>query len=585
MQQNLIGLWHFDENSRHLANNALQDGQPLSVHGALRTPRRFGQALELHLPGDRVTGKGPGRLLCGSVCFWAQVNGGRGQVDLLNIQGMIQITVDLSQGLALVVNVDDRVLVSQTRLTNGQWHHIAVTFNPDGVTLYLDAQKTADAQQPFAGLSVSNSRQNYMQIGPLTPAAKPVLIDELALFNIDLAPAHVHDLLEGVLEPTLPDQSAPQPGMVDATPYIDRKDPTCGIQKAVNALGPAGGIVTLPMGRFTLRQSIKLPSRTVLKGAGFTTSLQASPPVATQLMTSVKAGTDHVQVEDTSLLEVGDDVLIASPAQTGWNATRLTITRIDGQRLWFNGPTIADYDANAPAMVCHWFPLLSVLGQSQVHISDIHLMGNQNSIGDTPFGPDHACSAVQLMGAGHCIVERLLVEDWSHDGIGLYDSRFTRVQQNAVRNSLGHGIRIGDQSGGNWIIGNHCQLNAGVGIYLSTQTQPCIVSENVLTYNTKGGIATRTQTHQIKMNLTPPAPQNATGTSEVPGVPGVPGLPENVNNVSENILIAPAVKTKAPKSKSTSYTNDHISDMGSSAAATHNEHSVSRRMRGLDAFD
>ena len=68
-------------------------------------------------------------------------------------------------------------------------------------------------------------------------------------------------------------------------------------------------------------------------------------------------------------------------------------------------------------------------------------------------------------------------------------------------------------------------------------------------------------------------------------VPGVPGLPENVNNVSENILIAPAVKTKAPKSKSTSYTNDHISDMGSSAAATHNEHSVSRRMRGLDAFD
>lgn len=576
MQQNLIGLWHFDENNRHLAGNALPQGAPLSVHGALRTPRRFGQAIELHLPGDRVTGKGPGRLLCGTACFWAQVNGGRGQVDLLNIQGMVQITVDLSQGMALVVNVDDRVLVSQTRLTNGHWHHIAITFNPDGVILYIDSQKVAVSQQPFTGLSVSSSRQNYMQIGPLTPAAEPVLIDELALFNIDLPPAHINDMMHGVLEPTLPDQSAPQPGIIDATHLINRNHPTCGIQKAIDALGPAGGIVTLPMGRFTLRQSIKLPSRVILKGTGFATSLIASPPISTQLMTSVKAGTDHVQVDDTSLFEVGDDVMIASPAQTGWGATRVTITRIDDQRLWFNGPTVHDYDANAPSLVCHWFPLITVLGQSQVHISDIHLMGNQNAIGDTPFGPDHACAAIQLMGANHCVIERVSVEDWTHDGIGLYDTKFTRVQQCHVRNCLGHGIRVGDQSGGNWITANHCQLNGGVGIYLSTQTQPCIVSENVLTYNKKGGIATRTQTHQIKTNLTPPPPRSVDDTASAPG------LPEIVGNVSENILIAPAAKAPKPK---TTYSNEHIGDVGSSAAATHNENSVSRRLRGLDAYD
>ena len=293
-------------------------------------------------------------------------------------------------------------------------------------------------------------------------------------------------------------------------------------------------------------------------------------------MTFVKAGTDHVQVDDTSLLEVGDDVMIASPSQTGWGATRLTITRIDDQRLWFNGPTIQDYDANAPSLVCHWFPLISVLGHSQVYISDMHLVGSQNAIGDTPFGPDHACAAIQLMGAGHCVVQRVNVEDSTHDGIGLYDTRFTRVEQCHVRNSLGHGIRVGDQSGGNWIIGNHCQLNAGVGIYLSTQTQPCIVSENVLTYNKKGGIATRTQTHQIKTNLTPPAPGSTVGSSKAPGIPG------DVNSVSENILIAPAVKTQKPKS---TYSNEHIGDVGSSAIASHNEKSVSRRMRGLDAFD
>jgi hypothetical protein len=575
MQQNLIGLWHFDENSRHLAGNTLANGQPLAVHGALRTPRRFGQALELRLPGDRATGKGPGRLLCGSICFWAQVNGGRGQVDLLNLQGMIQITVDLSQGLALVVNVDDRVLVSQTRLTSSQWHHITVTFNPDGVWLYLDAKKVAASEMPFTGLSVSSTRQNYLQIGPLTPAAQPVLIDELALFNIDLPPAHIEDVIHGTLEPTLPNQKTHEPSQIDAADFIDRDDPTCGLQTAINKLGPAGGIITLPMGRFTLRQSLRLNSRTILKGAGFTTTLQASGPVSTQLMTSANAGADRVQVEDPSLLEAGDDVMIASPKQTGWQATRARITRIDGQRLWLDQPLVMDYDANTPTMVCHWFPLITVLGQAQVQISDMHLLGNQNAIGDAPFGPDHACCAIQLMGSDQCVIHNVTVEDWSHDGIGLFDSRFCRVQQCHVRNALGHGIRVGDQSAGHWIVSNHCQLNGGVGIYLASQTQPCIVSENVLTYNKKGGIATRSNTHQIKTNLAPPVTAH--------GQTNAPGLPHGVDSVAENILIAPAVKTRA--GSSSSYTNEHIGDAGSDAAARHNENSVSRRLRGLDAFD
>lgn len=580
MQQNLIGLWHFDENSRHLASNALPGGQPLFIHGAVRAGRRFGQALELRLPGDRATGKGPGRLLCGSVCFWTQIQGGRGQVDLLNLQGMIQITVDLSQGLALVVNVDDRVLVSQTRLTTGQWHHVTLTFNADGVILYLDAQKVAISEQPFAGLCVANSRQNYFQVGPLTPAAGSVFIDELALFNIDLGTAHIGDLLQGVLEPTLPDQTIPQPGHINASQYLDRNDPTCGIQQAIDALDSAGGMVQIPMGRYVLRQSLRLPSRTVLRGSGFNTTLMASSPISSQLMISVKIGTDHLQVEDTSLFEVGDDVMIVGRDQTGWLATRATITRIDGRVLWFNEPMVQSYDANAPSMVCHWFPLIQSQGQSQVHIADMHLLGCTDAIGDTPFGPDHTCCAVQLMGVEHGTIQNMLVEDWNHDGIGLFDSRFCRVQQCSIRNCLGHGIRVGDQSGGNWIMANHCHLNGGVGIYLSSQTQPCIVTENVLNDNRKGGVATRCQGHQIKSNLAPAlSPGHSAGLAGNPptGIPAASGL------ASENILIAPAARTqRGPKP---TYTNENIGDDGTTAAATHNEQSVSRRLRGLDAFD
>ena len=41
MKKNLIGLWHFDENNRHVANNALENHPPLLLHGAGRTNRRL----------------------------------------------------------------------------------------------------------------------------------------------------------------------------------------------------------------------------------------------------------------------------------------------------------------------------------------------------------------------------------------------------------------------------------------------------------------------------------------------------------------------------------------------------------------
>lgn len=580
MKKNLISLWHFDENNRHVANNALADGPPLLLHGAVRTNRRFGQALELRLAGDRATGKGPGRLLCGSICFWAQINGGRGQVDLINLQGMIQITVDLSQGMALIASAEDRVLQSNTRLTPARWHHITLTFNADGLVLYLDAQKVAASEQAFGGLSVASASQNYLQLGPLPAAAQSVCLDELALFNIDLAPAHIHDLLQGTLEPTSPQPVIHEPTQIDASPYIDKDDPTCGLQKAIDALGPAGGIVQIPMGRFLLRHALKLSSQTQLQGTGLASSLIASPPVSTQLMMAAKAGVDHVQVEDTSLFEVGDDVIIASPQQMGFTATHTQITRIDGRLLWFDQPLVADYDANAPTMVCHWFPLISVLGQSHVQIEGLHLLGNRNAIGDTPFGPDQACCAIQLMGAEHCHVKRILIEDWAHDGIGLFDSRYCHVSQCHVRNSLGHGIHVGDDSDANWINDNHCQHNSGTGIYLSSLAKPCIISQNILTANRKGALASFSQGHRVKANLAP-SPGSSQGIHASAGnVLGGSPSPVSVSNVPIDKL--PPLPTL---DKPQTYSNDPASDIATDLAASLNENSVSRRLRGLDAFD
>src|ERR1051325_3472636 len=49
---------------------------------------------------------------------------------------------------------------------------------------------------------------------------------------------------------------------------FDRSSPDCGIQKAIDALGPPGGEVVLPAGRFELLRALMLPSNVSLRGQG-----------------------------------------------------------------------------------------------------------------------------------------------------------------------------------------------------------------------------------------------------------------------------------------------------------------------------
>src|SRR5262249_55817822 len=62
--------------------------------------------------------------------------------------------------------------------------------------------------------------------------------------------------------------------VVNAADYARPESPTGGIQEAIDSLSNGGGLVTIPPGEYTLRQSIRVPAGLTLQGAGGSTILR-----------------------------------------------------------------------------------------------------------------------------------------------------------------------------------------------------------------------------------------------------------------------------------------------------------------------
>ncbi len=605
MQQHLLGLWHFDQSHRHVALNAVDGGEPFQIFGAIHEPRRFGSALVLRLPGDRACGPAPGRLISGSVCFWARTQGGQGEVELINVQGELQILIDFNNNRQIVATLDDQVLVGKTSMDDNRWQHLAITFNPDGIWLYLDGNCIASDEQAHHGLPRGLAQQAFISIGPLpapapgsalgspqnaSPSMKNVSgetaegyenttpgirtdvsktsgggggIDELAIFNTALVRPQINDLMHGALEPTDPQIQVPPPGVIDATPLINHHDPTCGIQNAINALGPTGGIVQLPPTRLILRQGLVVPSHTTLCGTAHHTILAAPQPAGCPIMLNVRAGSDCIEVEDVSLFDVGDAILIRSIQQQGPAATTAIIERIDGRALWLSQALLQNYDANAPTWVCHTFNMIQSLGQHHVTIRDLDIEGTLKNLGEIPFGTDSGCAAIAMT---HCLessIQNCHITDWLHDGIALFHCQRSNVLNCSARHCQGHGLLLGDGSMYTRWKHNTAMLNGRSGMHVRNHSRLSIISQNILLQNQATNLSGHSMDHRITDNLTQedstPPPGSAPGSpprnapENSPGSPGSPG--------------SPAPSPTAPD------------------RAAEQTTSVSQRMRGLDAFD
>ena len=94
-------------------------------------------------------------------------------------------------------------------LGDGDWHHIALTFGPDGVVIYIDGMAEASDAGAASGeiqtVRMGSPREHWQPWASFTG-----LLDEVAVFNEVLSADHVYDLYENGFDKT-PKASSPVP--------------------------------------------------------------------------------------------------------------------------------------------------------------------------------------------------------------------------------------------------------------------------------------------------------------------------------------------------------------------------------------
>ena len=396
--------------------------------------------------------------------------------------------VDGSSATGLIAQLGETVLPSGRQLQAGRWHHVALTFNPDGATLYLDGEATSHDAAANRGLTHGLNRDAYLAIGSFGGQFTPFAMDELAVFSGCLDQSRIAQLAMGDLEQATPVRAKITARSVNARDYIDGADPTGGLQRAIEATGPAGGQVTIPAGRYVLRQPLRPHSGVTLRGEGGQVTLAACEPVMSSLAAHCGGGATTLRVEDTAVFVVGDAVLVRSDVKLHANATQAVIVAIEGNTLHLSRSLAHDYMTFNGAMVLRWFPLIDAVRRHRIHLCDLWVQGHPTVLDDINDPITLPCAGVHLLDCVDCSIAQCRISGWAHDGIGIHGGARVRVNDCTILDCLGHGIRLDDEACLVQLNANLSQRNRMDGLFVGEEVEDITVSGNTFTGNGGYGI-------------------------------------------------------------------------------------------------
>jgi len=290
-------------------------------------------------------------------------------------------------------------------------------------------------------------------------------------------------------------------------PELPLSTPTSGLQEAIDAAPPEGGVVQVPPGEYLLRQSVRLRSRVTLQGAGPSTRLVLAGETATEPTAPGHQGDTCIRVVDTSGFLSGMQISIARRLWYGWDGDDLhqpLVTAIDGDTLHLDTPLPHDCDQGAGTAVANLFPGILVRDQEEVTVRDLVLDGHCENLdaarqsvdfahsGRVPelLGPfcSFTCAAIYAVGCRALRLERVTARRWPSDGFSIQRAAGAFVSQCEASHCRGAGIHPGMSSRHVVVSGSLAHHNAWDGLYLCHNVAYSTFTGNVLHHNGQFGI-------------------------------------------------------------------------------------------------
>ena len=288
----------------------------------------------------------------------------------------------------------------------------------------------------------------------------------------------------------------PKP-VVSVADFHDPESPTSGIQEAIDALPPEGGVVIVPPGTYRLRQSVVLRSHVALRGSGSTSVLTRGPEVHAKLTQPARKGETSAQVESTEGFLPGDEVALLDSRMHGWYLAHPIVKQVEPGRLTFAEPIASGHAEGVfrpehGGVVVNYFPFLRASRRhsdqpvTDVVLADLTLEGN---LAENP-GPwsDFTLAAIHWANVSDSLVRGCTIRGSVGDGIGVQGGRDNRVESCLVEHCRSHGLHPGTSLRGAVFSGNISRHNGGDGLYFCAQVVGIVVTGNLCHDNAASGI-------------------------------------------------------------------------------------------------
>ena len=276
--------------------------------------------------------------------------------------------------------------------------------------------------------------------------------------------------------------------------------PTSGIQEAVDALPPEGGVVLIPGGRYVLRHQISPRANVALRGEGDATVLTRSLVFASALAETAPEGANDVRLTETGPLRPGDQIGIWSPSPPpeerwhykGYNMRYLTVERVEqdgtvrGRKIY--GKDEKTYRVEHEALAVNVFPAVFVQGAEGVTLESLTIDGGFDEAPPVVDDADFMTAAVLADNCRGCRIRDLTVRRWNSDGICIGGKSSDVLVTGCVcENNIAIGLHSGGGIHSARFIGNVSRFN-GSGFLFCQGNRNVIVANNQIHNNRKHGI-------------------------------------------------------------------------------------------------
>ncbi|HEX5412447.1 MAG TPA: right-handed parallel beta-helix repeat-containing protein [Terriglobia bacterium] len=261
------------------------------------------------------------------------------------------------------------------------------------------------------------------------------------------------------------------------------------IQKAVDRVTAAGGgTVLIKAGTYTLANSVRLASHVTLRGEGpDKTILKKAAGVQSKLKLDADYGEYKATVDDASGFRPGMGVTVVDKQQrSGWTPSVRTITRIDGDTLYFNNFLQMDYHVALDGEVFNTFPLIAGFDVTDVKVEDLTADGSREGSGILD-----GCQtgAIYFFHSTHMNVHNAVARSYPGDGISLQFVEDPIVDHCDSHNNAYLGIHLGTGALRGIVEHNQAHENGEDGLYLCWRVQHARYADNRSWNNGRDGIS------------------------------------------------------------------------------------------------